>query len=267
MNSARTTRFIISILTICVLSTCDGLLDSTNSRLDTIDWREGAEIVPAPEDSLSAELQQAYRQDAEKLAIRYVNNSDSTETAIPSPLIDRIYNGLVHVAASGHPKANEVTEDYQIHAQMPSHPRQVVVHVDTTAPWIGAWKNGAPDTGNEQIDMLMEEFNLEPVSYQAVESTPNAEVKLQSDKAINVFAVGRQFRTLDYIVNAGSEGITDGNEIDVLFFSNHLRYYYTLGFGDCPSGCINSHVWVFDVYSDGTVQFVGEEGDPLENIN
>ena len=37
----------------------------------------------------------------------------------------------------------------------------------------------------------------------------------------------------------------------------------TLGWGDCPAGCINHHTWVFDVAADGSVTKAGESGDPL----
>jgi hypothetical protein len=34
----------------------------------------------------------------------------------------------------------------------------------------------------------------------------------------------------------------------------------TVGWGDCPAGCIDKHVWTFDVASDGTVKLVSESG-------
>jgi hypothetical protein len=37
----------------------------------------------------------------------------------------------------------------------------------------------------------------------------------------------------------------------------------TLGWGDCPAGCINRHTWVFDVAADGTVKPVGDTGDAV----
>jgi hypothetical protein len=43
------------------------------------------------------------------------------------------------------------------------------------------------------------------------------------------------------------------------------RIEITLGWGDCPAGCINHHTWTFEVAADGTVTPTGESGDPLEN--
>jgi hypothetical protein len=37
----------------------------------------------------------------------------------------------------------------------------------------------------------------------------------------------------------------------------------TIGWGDCPAGCINHHTWTLDVAEDGTVNPIGETGDPV----
>jgi hypothetical protein len=38
------------------------------------------------------------------------------------------------------------------------------------------------------------------------------------------------------------------------------RVTFRVGWGDCPSGCIDEHTWVYDVTRDGTVRFVSEAG-------
>jgi len=35
---------------------------------------------------------------------------------------------------------------------------------------------------------------------------------------------------------------------------------FTVGWGDCPAGCINKHVWTYAVAPDGRVGLIGEEG-------
>jgi hypothetical protein len=37
----------------------------------------------------------------------------------------------------------------------------------------------------------------------------------------------------------------------------------TIGWGDCPSGCINEHVWTFAVTPAGEVGLIGEKGEEL----
>ena len=36
-----------------------------------------------------------------------------------------------------------------------------------------------------------------------------------------------------------------------------------IGWGDCPSGCIEEHVWTYLVATDGTVTLTDEGGDPV----
>jgi hypothetical protein len=37
----------------------------------------------------------------------------------------------------------------------------------------------------------------------------------------------------------------------------------TIGWGDCPAGCISKHHWTFDVAPDGSLTLVSESGDPI----
>ena len=41
------------------------------------------------------------------------------------------------------------------------------------------------------------------------------------------------------------------------------RIEMTVGWGDCPAGCIERHVWTFDVDPNGAVTLVSETGDPV----
>lgn len=37
----------------------------------------------------------------------------------------------------------------------------------------------------------------------------------------------------------------------------------TIGWGDCPAGCIERHVWTYEVRPTGAVELVSESGDPV----
>lgn len=37
----------------------------------------------------------------------------------------------------------------------------------------------------------------------------------------------------------------------------------TVGWGDCPAGCIERHMWTYSVLPDGTVQLMSESGPPV----
>lgn len=249
---------------VLVLSACSSTTDSaTESDAAAISW-EGLQIVQANDENISEERRANYRKDAEKLAVRYINNKDSTQTHIPGGLINLFYNGLIHVATDNHPEAREATNpEYSVHARQPGHPREIVVYVDTTASWIEAWRDSTTETGNEAVDELLDRFQLSLVEYRELESSATAAATLRSPQAINGYAVGRLFEQVDDISQAGSDRVTDGSDISVLLFDDYLRYTFDYGFGDCPSGCINRHKWKFKVYGDGTTEFISEEGDSL----
>ncbi len=45
------------------------------------------------------------------------------------------------------------------------------------------------------------------------------------------------------------------------------RVVVTIGWGDCPAGCINRHTWVYEVDGTGAASLVEETGDPLEGTS
>ena len=47
--------------------------------------------------------------------------------------------------------------------------------------------------------------------------------------------------------------------------SGGYRVEVTVGWGDCPAGCIEHHAWTFDVDASGSLKMVGESGDPVHS--
>ncbi|HTK44744.1 MAG TPA: hypothetical protein VL749_05290 [Patescibacteria group bacterium] len=45
--------------------------------------------------------------------------------------------------------------------------------------------------------------------------------------------------------------------------SGGYRVELTIGWGDCMAGCIERHVWTFDVDANGAVKLVSETGDSV----
>lgn len=256
--------FSILILGALLVGACDGITGGSESARSLADEANSFSVASAGDDELSEEQQLLYRQDAERLAIRFINGRDSTQTDIPETLIQNLYNGLVQIVISDHEKANEVTETYEIHARAPGPPREVLVEADSAAPWVDAWRNGDTETGNAEVDELIDRFDFSLAEFRELTHTlPAVMAILRSDRAINIFAAARLLAELPDVNDAYPNSVTDGNEISVLFFDDHLRYTFEYGFGDCPSGCLNQHTWKFKVFTDGTVEFIEESGDPL----
>jgi hypothetical protein len=41
------------------------------------------------------------------------------------------------------------------------------------------------------------------------------------------------------------------------------RVRINMGWGDCPSGCIEHHTWTYEVSPDGEIKLIGQSGDPV----
>jgi hypothetical protein len=42
-----------------------------------------------------------------------------------------------------------------------------------------------------------------------------------------------------------------------------FRVRITMGWGDCPAGCIDQHTWTYEVGADGAIRLIGQSGDAV----
>ena len=259
------TRYLSMLSLLFIGISCGESFDGGTASFDVLNASEASSeiifIEDADESNINEETKARYREDAEKLAIRFVNNDNPDRTRIPRIMIQSFYNGMIHIFNSNNPKAREATREFSVHARTPSSSREIIVSADTTLPWIDSWRNGETFTGNTEVDELINKFAFTLIDYQEFPNTlPTASATLSSNDAINVYAVSALFEQIDDITTAGPDEVTDGSDITVLFFGNHLRYSFTYRYGDCPSGCTGSHTWIFKVFADGNVKFVETKG-------
>jgi hypothetical protein len=108
--------------------------------------------------------------------------------------------------------------------------------------------------------------SLGPSAVPSPTSVPTAiaaPVSSTEDAAARVIAADKRFAGATQLL-PGSIGLTKwwtGRPLTTGGYEISL----TLGWGDCPAGCIDHHTWVFDVAEDGTVQLVSESGDAVPN--
>ncbi len=56
--------------------------------------------------------------------------------------------------------------------------------------------------------------------------------------------------------------IGGGDHVQAYFEQGAVKLTFTVGWGDCPSGCMHRRYWNFRVYDSGDVRFLGASGDP-----
>ena len=84
-------------------------------------------------------------------------------------------------------------------------------------------------------------------------------VQLRFERRYNPEKLAPLYTAADGVESAGPNWVGgDGDNIEV----SESGYIFSVGWGDCPSGCIHRHYWVFTVV-DSAVTLVNEHGNPL----
>ena len=113
---------------------CGDTTDNITSNSPDQAFNEDIFITTADDSNIDEETKALYREDAEKLAIRFVNNDSPQQTQIPSSLIQSFYNGMIHIFNFDHPRARQATREFPVHARTPSSSREIIVSADTALP-------------------------------------------------------------------------------------------------------------------------------------
>ena len=224
----------------------------------------GPVVITADDSVVPEQLRTAYRTDAARLALReLIERSDPAlnDIELPNQDVERFYDALIRVYNFRHPARDAVVETHSIHT-LP-HPSVHYLSLVLTPPtWAEAWRPGERLTGDPAVDSLVLGHDLELEHYYDGASFGDL-VTLFSPKAINVTALAVQFELIDGVRWAsGQEIIGDGNDI-AAEGDTRLDLRYSVGYGDCPSGCLHRHWWRFRIGDDGSVEYLGSWGDPL----
>ena len=234
---------------------------------DTVDTDNGKRQITSGDDSLIPDsIKSIMKEDASHLVLRDIYSDPFKKenlAFLPNDLVESYYEGFVHIYnAKSLSTRNQVIENYKIHTFCNLEMHYLSVSVDSSKDWVKAWCNGNRFTGNEQVDSLIETYNLQ--LHRVYQWFDYVTVSLYSDSAVNVYAISKKFEPIDGVRYADPDGCAgDGNNITGSIESEYIEYNFSHGWGDCPAGCINRHYWLFHVMFDGTVSFINSYGDPL----
>jgi hypothetical protein len=217
--------------------------------------------MSSADDSSVPELwRETYRDDAARLALRQIHATDglaNDEVELPAELVRTFYQRLIYVYnAESIPARDSIVSLYSIHTFPSPELYRLIVMVDSTKSWVQAWRRGERLTGNSEIDLLIEMFDLQLEQYYSGPGSPMA--ILRAARPLNQAALAKRFAGIDGVNYAEPDGVIgDGNDIEAFSTNSYCRLDYSLGWGDCPAGCTARHFWRFRVYSDGRVEYVG----------
>jgi hypothetical protein len=207
-------------------------------------------------------LRLAYEEDAVRLAVRHLIDTGAPQrhdVIPPAALVASLYNALVHVHAFAHPARDTVVDVYRIHSFPHPQTRQLMVRVDPAHAWTNAWRVRNAYTGNPAVDTLVSEFELSV--HQFHQWSIGDVAVLRSARPLHAAALAARFESIAGVVWAEQDGaIGDGNDIRAQRLGHGWRLDFSVGYGDCPAGCINRRTWSFSVSATGAVGYLGASG-------
>jgi hypothetical protein len=225
----------------------------------------GDDWVRPPETDVPAAVRAQYHEDAVRLALRHTTDEGlpaADEVEPPVPLVARYEAALLAVHRLDHPARHEVVDAWNIHTFPSPGTREILVGVSAHAAWTQAWRSGSVLTGNAPVDDLVTRYGLSLERFH--DWSIGEYAQLRAGGPLNAAALAKAFDGISGVVNAEENGVVgDGNDIRASAYGNALRLDYSVGFGECPAGCISRHTWSFAVRDDGTVLFLDETGPPI----
>ena len=141
---------------------------------------------------------------------------------------------------------------------------QILIEVDTRAPWFAQWASGMILTGDARVDMLLGRFQTAAIDSLFKGS---ASFVIRFSEPLNIPLIAKKFRSASPYFQVVQENGTvgDGNRITFQNISGRRTYTFSLGWGDCSAGCASRHFWHFTLLADGRI-VVRESGTPIPSL-
>jgi hypothetical protein len=211
-------------------------------------------LVPEP-------VRAAYRDDASRLALRDLQSNGYTGIQIPSEAVQPYYDALVSVYnATALPARDTVVDVYGIHTFGNPVTRSLLLWLLGSEDWVQRLARREVPTGEPSIDTLLARYSLSLATVHVLYDG-DVLVTLAPPEALNIEALAALFRGIAGVRFAQSNNMFgDGNDIDGSIEESRVLLDYSVGYGDCPAGCINRRFYHFAMDEDGTVEYLGATG-------
>lgn len=215
-------------------------------------------------------LQTNYDADVKHLALQRIFNQNVTykdSIKIPQNYQDTIWAGLAAIFnLSSNIERDSVFDNYCIHHDASNFiNHNIYVKVDVSYNWTQQWQNLITNTGISALDNLLSTYGFSITNF----STFVNVATLSTTQNINVIPLCDSIATFAGVQYSEPKTIIgSGNEITYNTIATDRYYNFTVGYGDCPSGCIGKHTFKYKVYSNCSVDYLGKEDliDPSTSI-
>lgn len=177
--------------------------------------------------------------------------------------INSYYQDLINIYNNSYSISNSFFENISsIHCSQSRTLYAITASVDTFKTLSHKWINGEDSTGIEGIDSLIENYKLD-ISFIFRSHEENV-FSINSTAPINFYALIEKIKQTNEFKYVEPEVLTGGGS-SISFNSENTDkiYKYSLGWGDCPSGCTQWHCWKIKI-NNNQISLLEEYGDQLE---
>lgn len=220
--------------------------------------------------NIVSKIQNDYLNDAKILALREIysdstsSNADSVE--IPSSLTNKYLGALSQIYSLDKQVIDSIFNIYDIHAS-PNVPYMEIAMIgDTNFTWIKNYMLDSLISGNPQFDSIATKYDFKLQSY--INLSVGLSMSITTSQYLNLEPLVDSLNTIEglELVEAMESWAGDGNNIEFSTDSDTLFFDFSIGWGDCPAGCINRKFWHFSIF-DCNATYLGISGDNYTSIN
>lgn len=217
-----------------------------------------------------SKIQNDYLDDAKILALREIysdstsSNADSVE--IPSSLTDKYLGALSVIYSLDNQVIDSIFNIYEIHS-FPNVPYMEIAMIgDTNYTWIKNYMIDSVISGNPHFDSIVTKYDFKLQSY--INLSLGLSMRITTPRYLNLEPIVDSLNAIEglVLVDAIESLAGDGNNIEFSTDNDTLFIDFSIGWGDCPAGCINRQYWHFSVF-DCNATYLGLSGDNFTSAN
>lgn len=215
-------------------------------------------------------IKNMYRDDADRMAVRYVMNNGTSwkdSARIEPARVQQYMDALLAVYnADSLPASDTVSDLLKIHTQKTEFSlRGLSLFADTNLTWVQGLKGGNVISGDSTVDSYLMRYNLDSSFSNFELSTVNGIIEFYFSHNQNLFSLGTFFESLSGVIQSTPYLYLGGNGLNITdtTYSGFMEITYKYGWVDCIIDCWYNRYWVFRVYPDCSVEYVRSYGDKL----
>ncbi|MFK7775430.1 MAG: T9SS type A sorting domain-containing protein [Saprospiraceae bacterium] len=217
---------------------------------------------------ISPILLDEYEKDVKHLTLiqmEQFNAQELNNIEIPQNWQDTIWEGLAAIFNSTSPYRDEIFDEYCVHhnswtvSDYMRISNSINIRPETNVSWFQNWESGNIITGDPYIDSLTQKYGFVDIYL----PFPSLGIfNMTTEQNLNLNALTDSLLLSSHITLAEPKNFAGG--ADLVRYQNidgQRYYYFSIGWGDCQSGCIYYLTWTFQVDEDCNVSFLGYTGE------